>query len=105
MRRYEVLLPASSNDGRAIADICVRCVPDTLTDVVDRFGALSIDRGTTDGVWISMGRRYDDTSSRLTIDVPDTDDARQWMTRFKDALLARFDQVEIYMVSYAIDVL
>ena len=105
MRRYEVLLPSTFNDGRAIAETCLRCVPETLMEVIERFGAVSIDRGTSDGVWISMGRRYDDTLSRLTIDVPDTEDARQWMTRFKDALLARFRQVEIYVVSYLVDVL
>jgi hypothetical protein len=105
MRRYEVLLPVTTNDGRPIAEICLRCVPDTLMEVVDRFGALSFDRGTTDGVWISMGRRYDDTLFRLTIDVPDSNDTREWMTRFKEALVGRFRQREIYMVSYAIDVL
>jgi hypothetical protein len=53
-------------------------VPETLMEVVDQFAALSFDRGGTDGVWISMGRRYDDMLFRLTIDVPDTDDTRQW---------------------------
>ena len=105
MRRYEVLLPSAFNDGHSIAETCLRCVPDTLMEVVDRFGALSLDRGGTDGVWIAMGRRYDDMLFRLTIDVPDTGDTRQWMTEFKQSLLARFRQVEIYTVSYLIDVL
>src|SRR5215204_6696924 len=104
MRRYEVLLPSAFNDGHPIAETCLRCVPETLMEVVDQFGALSFDRGGNDGVWISMGRRYDDMLFRLTIDVPDTDDTRQWMTRFKEALLARFRQVEIHVVSYLIDV-
>ena len=57
MRRYEVLLPSALNDGHSIAETCLRCVPETLMEVVDQFGALSFDRGGIDGVWISMGRR------------------------------------------------
>ena len=105
MRRFEVLLPAQFNDGQDVTQVCMRCLPDTLMEVLDRFGALSFDRGTIQGSWTAMGRRYHDQLSRLTIDVPDIADARRWMATFKQALLDRFDQLEIYAVSHVIDVL
>jgi hypothetical protein len=51
-----------------------------------------------------MGRRYDDELFRLTLDVPDSEDSRHWMAMFKKALLKRFDQLEIYVVSFPVEV-
>jgi hypothetical protein len=104
VRRFEVLLPAQFNDGRDVAEVCMRCLPDTLMDVIDRFGALSFDTGSIQGSWHAMGARYDDRLSRLTVDVPDTEDTRRWMAMFKQHLLERFDQLEIYVVSHVIEV-
>lgn len=103
-RRYEVLLPARFNDGHEVVETCMRCVPDTLMEVVDRFGALTFDPHPANGVWTQRGMRYDDQLYRLTLDVPDTDDTRHWIAMFKKALLERFDQLEIYIVSYPVDV-
>jgi len=103
-RRYEVLLPARFNDGREVVETCMRCVPDTVMQVVDRFGALTFDPRPSTGVWTAMGMRYDDELFRLVVDIPDTDDSRQWVAMFKEELLRRFDQIEIYVVSYAVDV-
>jgi hypothetical protein len=105
MRRYEVLLPSQFNDGHDVVDVCMRCLPDTLMEVVDRFGALSFDKASTQGAWLSMGRRFDDQLSRLTLDVPDTEENRAWVAAFKRTLLDRFDQLEIYVVAHPIDVI
>jgi hypothetical protein len=56
----------------------MHCVPNTLTEVVDRFGALTFDPRPTNGVWTQMGMRYNDELFRLALDVPDTDDSRHW---------------------------
>ena len=103
-RRFEVLLPARFNNGHEIVETCMQWVPDTLVQVVDRFGALTFDPRTTNGVWTAMGMRYDDELFRLAVDVPDTDDSRYWVETFKKELLKRFDQLEIYIVSYPVDV-
>jgi hypothetical protein len=97
-RRYEVLLPARFNDGHEVVEKCMRCLPDTVMQVVDRFGALTFDPRTTIGVWTAMGMRYDDELFRLAVDVPDTEDSRYWIATFKKELLKRFDQLEIYIV-------
>jgi hypothetical protein len=44
--RYEILLPAEFNDGRLVADACPRCVPDSLAEVIDSFGALDLSART-----------------------------------------------------------
>jgi hypothetical protein len=79
-------------------------VPETLMEIVDRFGALTFDPRTTNGVWTRTGMRYDDELFRLTVDVPDTDDSRYWLETFKKELLERFDQLEIYIVSFPVEV-
>ena len=48
--------------------------------------------------------RYDDEVFRLALDVPDTDDSLHWIATFKKELLKRFDQLEIYIVSYPVEV-
>ena len=104
IRRYEVLLPARFNNGHEVVETCMRCLPDTLTQVVERFGALTFDPRPARGVWTQEGMRYDDELFRLSLDVPDTEDSRHWIATFKKELLERFDQLEIYIVSYPVEV-
>jgi hypothetical protein len=104
-RRYEILLPAKYNDGRAIMQVCMACFPDTLMQVVQQFGALSYSPHAIQGVWTHAGRRYDDQLFRLTIDADDTPETRQWIRHLKHDLLSRFDQLEIYVISYPIEVI
>jgi len=104
MRRFEVLLPSQFNDGRDVMQACMECFPATLMDVVGRFGALSYDPNSIQGIWTTMSQRYDDKLFRLTVDVPDTDESRAWMAAFKRELVTRFEQFEIYVVSFMVDV-
>jgi hypothetical protein len=57
------------------------------------------------GVWLHEGTRYEDQSARMVVDVEDTPEDRQFFVEFKVVLLERFEQLEIYIVSYPIDVL
>ena len=45
------------------------------------------------------------TSVRLTVDVDDTPENRLFFSDFKTILLQRFEQIEIYIVSYPVDIL
>lgn len=38
------------------------------------------------------------------VDVPDSDDNRQWMKQFKSRWKARLEQLDLWLVSYIIDV-
>jgi hypothetical protein len=104
-RRYEILLTAKYNDGRSVMQVCMECFPHTLMQVVDQFGALSYSPHSILGVWTYAGQRYDDELFLLTVDVDDTPEARRMIAQLKQDLLSRFAQIEIYVVSYRVEVL
>ena len=103
-RRYEILLPAEFNDGRVVADACPRCVPDSLSEVIENFGAVTFRPQPAMGSWTFGGRRYDDTLSLLTVDVEDTIEHREWIAHLKSHLRQRFEQLDIYITSYPVEV-
>lgn len=103
-RRYEILLPAKYNDGREVMQVCMACFPETLMAVADQFGAFSYNPHPIMGVWTADGQQYHDELFRLTVDVEDTAQNRQFVTHLKAELLQRFEQLEIYIVSYAVEV-
>ena len=45
------------------------------------------------------------TRLRFVIDVEDTPENEQFFTQYKPILLERFAQIEIYIVSYPVDIL
>lgn len=104
-RRYEILLPAKYNDGRAIMHECMACFPTTLMAVLDQFGAFSYSPNAIMGTWTQDGQRYNDELFKLTVDVEDNNTSRDFILHLKQELLERFAQLEIYVVSYLIEVL
>lgn len=104
-KRYEILLPARYNDGQDVMQVCMSCFPQTLMRVVDQFGALSYMPQPIKGVWTSEGMRFDDELFKLTVDVEDTPINRDFIANFKAELLQRFEQLEIYVVSYPIEII
>ena len=49
--------------------------------------------------------RYDDRLFSLIVDVDDTAENLAWISHLKSHLLQRFEQLEIYVTSYPIEVL
>lgn len=103
-RRYEILLPTAFNDGRLVADSCPRCIPDSVAEVLDRFGAATYRPQLAMGSWTFGGCRYDDQLSLLSFDVEDTVEHREWIAHLKTHLLERFRQLELYVTSYPVEV-
>jgi hypothetical protein len=100
-RRYEVLLPRRFNDGSAVPRAWLG---EAVNEIVERFGAVSFEKGKLEGRWRSHGIVYRDVLARLVADVPDTQRNRQWLRRFKARWKKRLQQLEIWMVSYQIEV-
>jgi hypothetical protein len=100
-RRFEILLPLTHNDGRTVD-------PDkfqqTRDELVAQFGAVSISAFAVLGVWVHEGTRYEDELRRFTVDVEDTPDALQFFATYKPKLLERFEQIEIYIASFPVDI-
>lgn len=101
-RRYEILLPLVYNDGRPMS---AEALEQTREDLVTRFGAVSLLPDAVRGIWLHHGIRYEDQLLRLVVDVEDTAEHRQFFVDLKPTLLQRFEQIEIYIASYAVDVI
>jgi len=100
-RRFEVLLPLQFNDGR---EVPAEWLADAVLEVVDRFGAASYETQKVEGHWRSGGVLYRDNLVRIVVDVPDSAKNRQWMKQFKKRWKTRLEQLELWMVSYRIEV-
>lgn len=100
-RRYEVLLPLRFNDGR---DIPGDWLAEAVLEVVSRFGAASYETQKIEGHWRHGSVDYRDDLVRIVVDVPDTADHRDWVREYKLRWMARLEQLELWVVSYQIDV-
>ena len=99
-RRYEILLPLTHNDGQPVSG---ELHEQTRESLIKRFKALTFWPQSVRGMWIYKGARYDEELALVVVDVADTKANRQCFLRLKASLLRRFEQIEIYIASYAVD--
>src|SRR5438045_2446338 len=99
-RRYEILLPLILNDGMPIKPELYDLTRDEL---LERFGGLTHSPQPRSGYWKDKDQRYQDELLLYIIDVDDTEENREFFTFYKPTLLERFQQIEIYIISYLID--
>jgi len=100
-RRFEVLLPLQFNDGQ---DVPAEWLSEAVLEIVERFGAASYETQKLEGHWRHGGVLYRDSLVRLVVDAPDAASSREWMKEFKGRWKTRLKQLELWMVSYLIDV-
>ena len=100
-RRFEVLLPLQFNDGREVPP---DWLADAVLEIVDHFGAASYETQKVEGHWRQAGVAYRDNLVKIVVDVPDLAINRLWMKEFKDHWKSRLQQLELWVVSYRIDV-
>lgn len=96
-----MLLPLRFNDGR---DVPGEWIAEAVLEIVDHFGAASYETQKVEGHWRHSGILYRDDLVRIVVDVPDSPRNRQWMKQFKDRWKVRLEQLELWMVSYRIEV-
>jgi hypothetical protein len=101
-RRYEVLLPLRFNDGKEIPDALIA---QTLLELRQKFGAISVESQTIRGHWQHRTKVYRDDLMRVFLDVQDIPANRQWFESMKVRLKKRFKQLDIWMTTYPIEVL
>lgn len=101
-RRYEALLPLWFNDGTAVPD---ELIADTLLELRERFGAVSCESQAIHGEWTAQGIVYHDALIRVYVDVPDTPDNRHFFVGFKERLLVRFKQLDIWVTTHPLEIL
>jgi hypothetical protein len=96
-----VLLPLQFNDGR---EIPAEWLAEAVLEIVDNFGAASYETQKVEGHRRHSGILYRDNLVRLIVDVPDSTKNRRWMKQFKDRWKERLEQLDLWMVSYRIEV-
>ena len=100
-RRFEILLPQRFNDGTAVPD---DLVGQTILELRKQFGALFSETQIIRGIWEHAGQSYRDDLIRIFIDVADTTENQQFFRDFKEQLKARYQQIDIRITTYLIEV-
>ena len=100
-RRFEVLLPLQFNDGRAVP---AEWLAEAVLEIVDHFGAASYETQKVEGHWRHGGVMYRDDLVKIVVDVPNLKKNRTWMAKFKERWKTRLEQLDLWMVSYLIDI-
>src|SRR5437773_9476421 len=98
-RRYEMLLPARYEDGRWVSDQAVR---QTQDDLLTEFGGKSKHPFPVLWARVQGGPRFEERALCLIVDVEDTAENQQFFIRFKAVLRKRFEQADMYIVSWPI---
>ncbi len=101
-KRFEILLPLQYNDCNPVPDAELR---QTREELLSRFEAIPVQPGTVAGIWIHEKMRFEDSLVKITVDVDDTPDNRQFFLDLKHVLRQRFRQIEIYIISTQIEVI
>jgi hypothetical protein len=102
-RRFEILLPLSRGDGQPDA---AELIAATLLELRQRFGATSTETQTIHGATgSSFGQLERDDLIRVFVDVPATRDETSFFEQYKAVLKERFQQADIWMTTYPVEVI
>jgi hypothetical protein len=101
-RRYEILLPRRFNDQQPVPD---ELIADTLLDLRSRFGVVSSETQIIRGYWDHEGKSYPDELVRVFVDVADNPENRLYFQEFKEKLKSRFQQIDIWLTTYPIELI
>ncbi|MBX9787584.1 MAG: hypothetical protein K2Y37_01585 [Pirellulales bacterium] len=96
-----MLLPLQFNDG---TDVPAEWLAEAVLEIVDEFGAASYETQTVEGHWQHTGVAYRDNLVKLVVDLPDSSAHRAWMQAFKSRWKTRLNQLELWMVSFRIEI-
>lgn len=99
--RFEILLPLQFNDGR---EVSMELLSEAVLEIVDKFDAASYETQKVEGHWRHEGVLYRDTLVKIVIDAPDDEANREWMREYKSCWKDKLEQLELWLVSYTIDV-
>ena len=101
-RRYEITLPTRYNDGTPVEPQKYLI---TRREIGARFGALSFLPQPLHGEWTHQQVRYEDVNLRIVVDVEDTAENAAFFGALKDTLKVRFQQLDIWIISFEIKIL
>lgn len=76
---------------------------EAVLKVVNHFGAASYETQKVEGRWRHSGVLYPDDLVRIVIHVPYLASNRQWMKHFKKQWKDRLEQLNLWVISYRIE--
>jgi len=77
---------------------------EAVLEIVDHFGAASHETQKVEGHWRHGGVIYRDNLVKVVVDISDSAKNRQWMKQFKGRWKTRLEQLDLWMVSYRIEI-
>ena len=95
------MFPLRFNDGRIVPR---RWLGEAQREVRAHFGAVSYETQKIEGHWQHASITYREEQVRLFVDVPHMPKNRAWMKEFKARWKKKLKQLEIWMVSYRIEI-
>jgi hypothetical protein len=101
LRRYEILLPLYFNDGRRVP---AALLEQTRSEIEQRLGSVSVETQPIRGFDADTAGD-EDKMVRLFVDVQDTPEHRAFFLREKETLKSRFQQEEIWITTFPVEVL
>jgi hypothetical protein len=102
LRRFEILLPLRFDEERPVPDALIT---QTLLQLEDRFGAVSSETQIIRGFWQHEGQTYRDDLVRVFVDAPDETESLQFFREFKEQVKLQFQQIDIWMTTYLVEVI
>lgn len=101
LRRFEILLPLQFNDGREVPP---EWLAEAILEIVERFDAASYETQKVEGHWRHQGVLYRDNLVKIVVDASDEEYNREWMREYKARWKEKLEQLELWLVSYTIDI-
>ena len=101
LRRFEILLPLQFNDG---SEIPSDWLAEAVLEIVSKFDAASYETQKVEGHWRYQGVLHRDNLVKIVVDVADTDENRAWMREYKKRWKDKLEQLELWLVSYIIEI-
>ena len=101
LRRFEILLPLQFNDGREVPP---DWLAEAVLEIVEKFDAASYETQKVEGHWRHQGILYRDNLVKIVIDAADEEANREWMREYKAHWKEKLEQLDLWLVSYTIDV-
>lgn len=74
-----------------------------MLEIVGKFDAATYETQRVEGHWRHQGILYRDNLVRIVIDVADEETNREWMREYKSRWKEKLNQLELWLVSYTID--
>lgn len=101
-RRYEILLPLKFNDGQPAP---WTVIGDVLVELRREFGAVSWETQIIHGIWQHQQAEFRDELARVFLDVEDVPENREFFVELKARLKVQFQQLDIWMTTFPIELL